>query len=1074
MGMGLVIYLIGLIALCVGIFLIRKSNEEQNAVIYLIFTAVFFMIIQSVEAGIIILIPFISINAFTFGCLHILESAVLWYLIFCRKKRQKYFFHLIDVTALLTLIVFVIIAAVRQFGTGLNDFNFELSDSARHYMYARNVADHGRLVSAYFAALNSGLIMNALHGIIRSFSFYRIFILFETGILFLNGAMFWVLIRRQLKDRVSSVIGIVLAVAYMMGYPWNTMVFGTAYLSTGILCVAAILFLMEIYFYNVFCSNKGVAVLLAVSCYALLRSYSLFVPPVLACIVLLAAFKYVKANGIPLRKVLKIGGGLLSFCVLIGIAFLYFWLVRGVLDKSLDALSWWGYIYGTPYADFLFAVPFCIFWFIKSVKTKTFNTEGMILLVFLSYVFVFLLGNYFGKVSAYYYYKNYYILWLAVFLVMSRAIISMKKEEAFLHSYALAGGLLFLVYIGSAEKKLPQDYNLDLTAPSQGQAAADYFGLYDFNIVYGHRDTISKPMKDLYMKAAKLSEESGGFIPYIGEYAESEWTYFALAGAEHQNVLDGKNYEAAVEELQKYPYILSVECEEPMRNVSKFLNTLPVEYENEAGKIYKVDISQTKEEDLKGGTDIDIILRYGFPKLERMGWVEQDEYVNSLQVIKKIDKLGIDKEEFLYPELESESIENTIQRLKERRHSDKTVITFTGDTSEALQQAINDNPGVMIDIRSKRINLNDTIVLRDNTAINGNGVRIEGEGIECGFIGEEISGVYINGVNLEGEIDYGIYLKDCSNISISKCRINEMLQKAICIIGNTKKLDISDNEMRYNKAGGLYLAGNVSDGLIDSNRITNNDGVSKWMSGIVLTHTGSDKRYDLREGFDKEYNSVQKDDIDTLINCPHDIIVKNNEITNNGSSGIYSSDAYKCYVIDNTISKNGCGGMILDYGTIGFCLEGNFVDGGGAADSSGIEMDNTAYNILKNNIITNSYFGIKMSRACVRNLIMENVVNAGENNSFHQYAIEVGAEAKDDSTENIDIAPGYENIICRNSISGNYHSGIFIDKGCYVNDVFDNIIMGAQVFSIEAVSDMFNSIVNNTANTNAVNEYDEN
>ena len=578
-------------------------------------------------------------------------------------------------------------------------------------------------------------------------------------------------------------------------------------------------------------------------------------------------------------------------------------------------------------------------------------------------------------------------------------------------------------------------------------------------------------MKDLYMKAARLSDETGEFIPYIGEYAESEWTYFALAGADHRNVLDGKNFDAAVEELQKYPYILSVECEEPMRNVSKFLNTLPIEYENESGKIYKVDISRTAVEDLRGGTDVDIIFRYGLPKLERMGWIEQDEYVNSLKVIKKIDKLGVEKEEFLYPELEMEKIDDSVRRLKGRYYNDKASITFTGVTSKELQQTIDDNPGITIDIHSKRIELSDTIVLQDNTVINGNGVRLEGDGLAYGFWGEDISGVYLNDIHIEGGIDYGVYLTDCSNITISNCGINKMLQKAICIMGESKRLNISNNEIRYNNAGGLHLAGNVSTGLIDSNIITDNDGISKWMSGIVLTDIIPDNSYDLWERFDKENNIVQRDDIDTQANCPHDIIVTNNRISNNGSLGIYSSGAYKCYVMDNMISQNRYGGICLDYGTIGFCLEGNFVEGSADIDYIGIEMDNAAYNILRNNIITRNYEGIKMLRACVRNLIMENVVNAGENSIPHQYAIEIGAQAEDDGSGNVDIASGCENIVCRNNISGNYHSGIFIDERCYVNDVFDNIIMGTQMFSVEAVSDMFNSIVNNTSNAEERNEY---
>lgn len=1071
--MSMIIYLTGLIALFMGIFLIRKSNEEQNAVIYLVFTAVLFMIIQSVEAGIIKLIPLISINAVTFGCLHILEGAVLWYFIFFKKNRQKYFFKMIDIVALVILAAFVVIVAIRQFGVGLDDFNFKAeSDGARHYIYSRNVAINGQLVSLFFSSLNSGLIMNALHGFINEFSFYRIFILFEVGILFLNGAMFWVLIRRYLQDKLSFIVGIVLTIAYMLGYPWNSMVFGTAYLSTGILCVTMIMFLLDVFFINSFYSNKSVVAFLIISCYALLHSYSLFVPPILGGIILLTILKYIKLNHISAQKVFAIGGIVLIICLLIGIIFLYVWLVKGRLDKELDALSWWGRIYGALYADFLFAIPFCVLWGIRSIKSKNINTECVVLTVLLIYIFVFFIGNYFGKISAYYYYKNYYILWTIGFMIVVKTIITLKSERPFMLCYLFTWILLFGVYISSVEKKLSQEYNLDLIYPSEGQVASNYFGLYNFNIVYGHEDTISKETKDLYMEAAKLSIKTGDFIPYIGEYRDCEWTYFALAGTEHRNVLDGKNYEAAVEELQKYSYVLSVECEESTVNVSKYLKTLPIVYENESGKIYKVDSGKVTQNDVKSDINVDIISRYGLPKLERMGWVEQDAYVNSLQVIKKIYDMGLNKEEFLYPESEALKIEDAIFSLNERYYNNRANVIFTGTTSEELQQIINDNPGITINIRSKQIELNDTIVLQDNTTILGNGVKLEGYGLEYGFTGENISDVYLNGINIEGKINYGIYLTDCNNVSISDCRINRMLQKAICIIGDTTGLNISNNEMQYNNAGSLYLDGNVSAGLIESNKITDNGGISKWMSAIVLTDAVPSNRYDIEEGLGKEDDVWQREDIEAQINCPHDIIIRNNHISNNNSLGIYSSGAYKCYVIDNTIGQNDNGGMSLDYGTIGFCLEGNFFDGNGDVYSSGIEMDNTAYNILKNNIITNNYVGIKMTRASVRNLIMENVVCGGENNVYHRYAIEVGAKTEEDSNENIDLTPSYENIICRNNISGNHYSGVFIDEGCYVNDVFDNIIMGSQTFAIEAISDMFNSIVNNTSNSGVLNTYE--
>lgn len=117
------------------------------------------------------------------------------------------------------------------------------------------------------------------------------------------------------------------------------------------------------------------------------------------------------------------------------------------------------------------------------------------------------------------------------------------------------------------------------------------------------------------MEAAGLSAQTGEFIPYIGEYLYHEWTYFALAGTEHKNVTEGKNYAAAVEELQKHPYILSVECEDAAMDVDKFLKTLSILYENESGKIYKVEGGQTAAEDGNGHMDVDIISRYGFPRI---------------------------------------------------------------------------------------------------------------------------------------------------------------------------------------------------------------------------------------------------------------------------------------------------------------------------------------------------------------------------------------------------------------------------------------------------------------------------
>ncbi len=97
----------------------------------------------------------------------------------------------------------------------------------------------------------------------------------------------------------------------------------------------------------------------------------------------------------------------------------------------------------------------------------------------------------------------------------------------------------------------------------------------------------------------------------------------------------------------------------------------------------------------------------------------------------------------------------------------------------------------------------------------------------------------------------------------------------------------------------------------------------------------------------------------------------------------------------------------------------------------------------------------------------------GQNDMFHFFGIELGAAAGDVNGANTaaTFMPDYENIICRNSITGNHYSGIFVGEECYVNDIFDNVIMESQMFAVEAISKKYNSIVNNLSSAGIRNEY---
>lgn len=502
-----------------------------------------------------------------------------------------------------------------------------------------------------------------------------------------------------------------------------------------------------------------------------------------------------------------------------------------------------------------------------------------------------------------------------------------------------------------------------------------------------------------------------------------------------------------------------------------------------------------------GDPHTDIISRYSLPNLSRMDTQEQEEYINDLQVIQRIKQLGLNEADILNPESSIEKIEAELRPFDEIYYNNGKKIAFDGTTSQELQQVIDDNPNGVIDIYSESIEISNTIVLHDNVTLNGNGVKFIGSGLKYCFLAENSSNIYIGDICIDGGMDYGIYLIDCKNIKLAGNEINECSQKAICMVGASERFILSNNKMLDNRAGALYIAGDASNGLIESNHIENTYGTTNMMAGVVLTCDNPRNKKDIWDNFDDLHRGSDRKNLYEQTKAPHSIILRDNCVFHCNSSGIYSDGAYSCFVIGNEVRQNDKEGMCLDHGTIGLYLKGNTFDGNGQRSRQtdddlqldfvldygrmddgtaisklpGISLDNTAYNILEDNMIINNYGGgIKMVRTTVRTIIMKNVIrdnNKGQNDVFHFFGVEVGASPSGTENSVMDFTPSYENIVCRNIITGNHYSGVFIAEECYINDVFDNVIMDSEAFGVEAISLKFNSIINNRTNCGVRNEF---
>ena len=495
---------------------------------------------------------------------------------------------------------------------------------------------------------------------------------------------------------------------------------------------------------------------------------------------------------------------------------------------------------------------------------------------------------------------------------------------------------------------------------------------------------------------------------------------------------------------------------------------------------------------------ISLIKENNLPALSRMSEEDTKKYMSELQVLKKIEKLGIDPAQFETPELNWKNTYNTVDNTINNRTKYQNDVRFNGSTASELNAVIATSDSAYITIESDKIILDEAINLKSDIGINASKTEfVPGSMvIDKAVMAEDCDNISLDYFKLEnGGYNYALYIIRTNNFSIKGCTFSKSTYKGLVVMGTCTNFVMLDNNVTYNGNGGVFLNGNISNGIIKNNDIEENYGTRNLTAGMVMTSMTIDDYY-------TAYNEFKDEHLYDLLDTPHDIVLYQNRVQRNNSSGVYSDGAYNIYIIENIIYKNEKEGMCLDYGTFGAYVHNNVVrqnggrfrqtdedleadfvtsfgrleDGSSPAKLPGISIDNSAYNIILNNNVNQNYgSGIKSVRSAYRNVIMENTVsdnNYGENEKFHFFGIEIGhASTPDEPVIGLDFTASYENIVCRNVVTGPDYAGVFLEIESYCNDVFDNVIMGSEKFAIECHSTLFNSIVNNTLNQEVLNLY---
>ena len=487
------------------------------------------------------------------------------------------------------------------------------------------------------------------------------------------------------------------------------------------------------------------------------------------------------------------------------------------------------------------------------------------------------------------------------------------------------------------------------------------------------------------------------------------------------------------------------------------------------------------------------------PALSRMAAEDSKKYMGNLQVLQKIEKLGIDTASFETPELNWKNVYNRVSDTMQKENTFSDKISFTGSTASQLNTLIAQSTDAYITIESSTVRMDEPISMKSGIALDAAGVIFTGstdDRVAQAVIAEDCTNFALYNLNLTaGCYEYGIYIIRSNTFTIENCTISNALYKGLVMMGENKNFTIRNNAVSYNGNGAVFLNGNISNGIIAGNDVVDNYGTRNLTAGIVMTSMEIDDYY-------TAYNEFKDEHLYNLLDTPHDIVLYQNNVKHNNSSGIYSDGAYQIYIVENIIYQNDKEGMCLDYGTFGAYVSNNIVkenggrlrqsdedleadfvtafgrlsDGSSPAKLPGISIDNSAYNTIVNNKVTQNYgSGVKMVRSAYRNIIMENSVsdnNKGKSDDFHFFGIEIGHESTpDEPVKGLDFTASYENIVCRNIVTGSNYAGVFLAVESYCNDVFDNTILGSEWYAIECHSNMFNSMPNNIMDQEILNLY---
>lgn len=584
--MGSIIFSCIWIFLMISFILYKKTEKKMPLITWLTIGIVLSTCYHTFIAGVFSAVR-IPVNLFSLGIADGVIATVLIVQVLRSKSLQRYSLDLFDI-----VFVGIVVAEIyhlyhaRYFGNSLM-INYTTIDPAQHLKAAMDIVNQQRVQGMYHSSLSNAIILNILMPFTGVSKTYMSFVIADLLNLGLAGLSVYSLGKAFVKDFYGKLVILFLAVFYMKGYPLMNLMYGFVYLGMCVTIIAVLFILVHYYLQDSFDAVFLIAAI-ALGCLGVFECYMLFMPVTYFAIITCVFWKQFQKHKLVSWNTVWICLGMFLIPCIVGLGYSYFGTFGDELTVGAQfALE--GATYRDLYTNFLFLLPVALWILWKMLRER----ENSILLVYTVYTALFvgtqLILCVKGKVSSYYFYKNYFLLWMVIFALAMYAVSKFQKsEKTFFSMMLVSAGIMAYMYIGNIEAKL-QEKNAMLIPVVKSHI---FFDVYQYNraVCSIQHQNPQKVQLFSYMEENFIEEENC-MVPIVSYWEDAYW-YEGISNQRFTNwnyvTLDLETYLQQLK-AQNAKYVLVMRDSELYTTNQEYFEALTKVYDGGIGYVAEVE-----------------------------------------------------------------------------------------------------------------------------------------------------------------------------------------------------------------------------------------------------------------------------------------------------------------------------------------------------------------------------------------------------------------------------------------------------------------------------------------------------